>query len=162
MEEITLKNCVKTAIKAEELGIKFYSEYSKKFQKYPEIKDLFKQLAKDEVDHKKQFTGLLEEVPDEDVKPDETDREFLEAVDVSKFFPNMEAVDQKMSPKDVLTAAYDFEKESVLFYNGIRDLFDRQIKVLDEIVKLEKSHMTRIMKYLVNDSEFRGLGDKWD
>jgi rubrerythrin len=160
MKEYTLKEAVETAIKAEELGIQYYSELARKFDKNPEIKEMLEKLAKDEIQHKNQFSDLLKLVP-EGKEPTKMDVEYIKGVDISKFFDDMEAVDTSQKPKEILQRAYEFEKESVLFYLGIRDMFGGSA-VLDEIIQIEKGHMTRLMKYIVEDSKFRGIADEWD
>ena len=160
MEEITLKKTIETAIKAEELGISFYSELSKLFGKDTELKEMFELLAKDEVEHKRQFTELLKSVADEDVQINDVDKEFMQGIDISKYFEFMESVDTNVKPSAVLMRAYAFEKESVLYYSGIRDIIGSSLQ-LDAIIQLEKMHMIRIMKYIVSDSKFRGISDEW-
>ncbi|MFP4529185.1 MAG: ferritin family protein [Candidatus Kapaibacterium sp.] len=160
MKEYTLKDAVETAIKAEELGIKFYSNLAQKFRKNTEIHDMLQDLAKDEADHKKQFTDLLKLVP-EGKQPTEMDKEYMQGVDISRYFDDMETIDTDKKPDEILQSAYEFEKESVLYYLGIKDMFGGSA-VLDEIIKMEKYHMTRLMKYYIQPSKFRGISDEWD
>lgn len=160
MQEITLKSIIETAIRAEELGINYYSELAKRFHKNAEIKEMFELLAKDEVLHKKQFNDLLSNLNDFNVAITELDKSFMSGVDISKFFKGMESVDNNAKPEEVLKNAFEFEKESVLFYSGLRDIIGEN-KELDEIIKLEKQHMTSLLKYIIDDAEFRGIQDSW-
>lgn len=159
MENYTLNHALETAVMAEDLGIKYYSEMAKRFSHNDDLKNMFQLLAKDEVEHKKQFTELLKSVPQKNPTQFATEFQFLQAVDLSKFFKDMENVKDEYKIEEVLQGAFNFEKESVLFYIGIRDLFGEH-PLLDEIINLEKNHMTKLMKYIVTGSEFRGISDK--
>ncbi len=160
MTEVTIQDLIKTAIRAEELGINFYSELSKRFYKFEELKQTLELLAKDEVEHKRQFTELLSDVGEDKYEISEEDRDFLKGVDISKFFEGMETIGANVKPISILTKAYAFEKESVLYYIGIRDVVGKNPK-LDQIIKIEKSHVTKLMKYILDESKFRGLSDEW-
>ncbi len=160
MQAFTLKQVIETAIHAEELGIKFYSEMAKKFADNEKLKNIFELLAKDEVEHKKQFQELAEENTQLPFNLTEEDTLYFKGCDVSKFFPSMEETNEKLTPERILKNAFEFEKESVLFYTGIRYLIPMSDK-LDLIIKTEKNHMTKLIKYIISDSEFRGIEDNF-
>ncbi len=160
MTEITIQDLIKIAIRAEELGINFYSELAKRFFRYEDLKSSLEQLAKDEVEHKRQFSELLADVGDDKYQISEEDRDFLKGVDISKFFEGMETIGENVKPISILTKAYAFEKESVLYYLGIRDIIGKNAK-LDEIIKIEKLHVTKLMKYILDESKFRGISEEW-
>lgn len=160
MPAFTVKEAVNTAIKAEALGADYYAKMAKKAAAKPELKEMFELLAKDEIEHKKQFEELSQLLPEEIPNASEVDALFLEGVDIKKFFPSMENIDENLKPSDVIKNAYDFEKESVLFYGGVRDLIGPS-PILDEIIKIEKAHVTQLMKYALDDSKFRGVSDDW-
>lgn len=160
MQEISIKKAIETAIRAEELGIGYYSELAKQYSKQPEIKKMFELLAKDEVDHKRQFTEMMKDVQDKQVVISDLDEAFFRSVDISRFFSDMESVDTSIDPLDVLRRALQFEKESVLFYQQIRDLIGPD-DTMDRIIAVEKKHVSQIMKYMLTDSRFRGVEDKW-
>jgi len=160
MQAFTLKQVIETAIHAEELGIKFYSEMAKKFADNEKLKNIFELLAKDEVEHKKQFQELAEENTQLPFNLTEEDTLYFKGCDVSKFFPSMKETNEKLTPERILKNAFEFEKESVLFYTGIRYLIPMSDK-LDLIIKTEKNHMTKLIKYIISDSEFRGIEDNF-
>lgn len=155
-----IKHAIEIAMKAEELGAKFYGNLAKKFSDKPDLKETLEQLAKDEVDHRKQFGDLLNIEPGRKVTVPEEHYDFLKQIDISKYFDNMKDVED-VDEKEILTQAYEFEKETVLFYHGIKDVVGDS-KELDEIIKMEKTHMNKLLKYIVTDAEFRGLSDKWE
>lgn len=163
MPDVSLRSVVESAVKAEDVGAHFYNEYAKKFDNHPEVKRIFELLGEDEKDHKRQFNDLLHQVEDKvfAVKPEEI--EFLEMVDMKHFFSDMENIDtNSFSPKQVLKMAFEFEKNAVLFFSMLRDILDDN-KFLNEIVSIERGHMTKLMKYIATDGiEFRGIKDSWD
>ena len=160
MAEITVQQVIQTAIRAEELGINYYSELAKRFSKYEDLRHILEQLAKDEVEHKRQFSEMLRNVGNDKFDIKEEDAEFMRGVDISKFFDGMETVGANVKPIAVLARAYAFEKESVLFYLGLRDIMGKNAQ-LDEIIRIEKSHVTKLMQYVLEDSNFRGISDEW-
>lgn len=159
MKDLSINDVIDIAIRAEDLGAKAYVDLSKKFSNDSNLKDLFENLARDEVEHKLFFTELSKKTSNLKLSLAEVDREFLQGVDISKFFEPIQK-SQDMSITDIFKLIYDFEKESVLFYVGIRDVVEDE-KILDEIIRVEKDHMNRIMKFILTDSLYRGIKDNW-
>lgn len=157
---MTVKRAIETAIKAEELGITFYSELARKLSANQELKSVFELLSKDEVEHKRQFTDLLKGIKG-DVSISKLDSAFMSGVDIASYFPAMETVNMNLKPSEILKSAYDFEKDSVLYYSAIRDIIGTN-PVIDEIIRMEKLHMTQLFKYISTERKFRGLSDSWD
>lgn len=155
-----LKTAIKTAIKAESLGVAFYADLAKKYADDPELNEMFKLLARDEVEHKKQFEEILSAAEGSNITPNEIDIEFLNGIDISSYFAGMEKVDTTLTPSQILQSAFNFEKESVLYYTTIRDIIGKNPQ-LDEIIKIEKLHMNQLMKVLASGSKFRGMADTW-
>ncbi len=161
MKRITIKEVIEIAIRAEELGINFYSGLARKFTKRPDIKEMFELLAKDEVEHKRNFSGLASTLADGDVELNEDDMIYLKGVDISKHFNQMDSLDDNLNPVEVMNIVLEFEKESVLYYNHIRDMVGAN-DTIDSIIDKEKEHVRKVMQYLITDSKFRGLEDSWD
>jgi len=160
MIDFTLRYAIEMAVKAEELGINFYSKLANRFPNNENITGVFNILARDEIVHKKQFLQLLETFADETFKVSEDEIVFLNACDISNYFPSMENIPENITEKEVLKYAFNFEKETVLYYAGIKDIIGEN-KVLDEIIKREKTHIIKLMKYLINDNKFRGIEDNY-
>jgi len=59
-----------------------------------------------------------------------------------------------------LIKAVRLEKATLLFYHALRDNIGKQTS-LDEIIAAEKTHLTTLMKVILTDARFRGLGDTW-
>lgn len=159
MASFSLYQAIQTAIEAEDFGVKFYSEMAKNFSSNEKLKFIFEALAKDEVEHKKQFTAILESASDKKVELNEDDLIYFKSCDISKYFAGMKE-STSVKAEDILKQAFQFEKESVLYYTGIRDIIGKS-EQMDSIIEKEKYHMTQIMKYVINDSQFRGIEDKW-
>jgi rubrerythrin len=158
--ENILKTAIKTAIKAESLGVVFYADLAKKFDNDFDLNETFKLLARDEVEHKRQFEEILATVEENDIIPDEVNGVFLNGIDISAYFAGMEKIDTNLTPVQVLQSAFNFEKESVLYYSTIRDIIGKNPQ-LDQIIKIEKQHMNQLMKILASGSKFRGMSDTW-
>jgi rubrerythrin len=160
VDTVSVKSILETAVKAEDLGISFYTELARKFAGNDEIRSILEMLARDEVEHKRQFSELLRDVGEENYHLSQIDIDYIKSVDLSRHFDGLENVSSNIKPMAVLTRAYAFEKESVLFYTGLRDIIGRN-PMLDEIIKIEKSHVTKLMKYVLDESHFRGMIDTW-
>jgi rubrerythrin len=158
MKEFSLKQAIKTAIQAEDLGIKYYSKLAIHFADREDLKSVFELLSKDEVEHKHQFEAILHESGNTTYQLNEDDMMFLEGCDISKFFPAMENISIDIDVKHILQGAFEFEKESVLFYSGISDFLGNP-KSMQLIIAKEKGHMTKLMKYIITESKFRGIED---
>ncbi len=159
MKDLSINDVLDIAVRAEDLGAKAYADLSKKFSEDENLKDLFESLARDEVEHKLFFLELAKKTSNLKLSLAEVDREFLQGVDLSRFCDPIQK-SQNMSKTEIFKLIYDFEKESVLFYVGIRDVVEDE-KILDEIIRVEKDHMNRIMKFILTDSQYRGIRDNW-
>jgi rubrerythrin len=73
----------------------------------------------------------------------------------------METIDDKIKPLAILTRAFAFEKETVLFYIGLKEIIGKN-QILDEIIKIEKFHVAKLMQYVMTDGQFRGIIDNWN
>jgi rubrerythrin len=161
MSKFTLTLAIERAIKAESLSLKFFTELSAKFYKHPDIKEVLDGIALQEAEHKRVFEQLLAKVPlkKDSSRPDDID--FLNTIDISAYFDALDHIDTMQRPSEIINLAFEFEKDTVLFYIALRDLYGMD-PALDEIIRNEKSHMTILMKYLLTDFRLKGLEDVWD
>jgi rubrerythrin len=157
---MTIKKALEIAVETEQLGEKLYNDMAVKFRNNEQLTEMFDFLAKDEADHEKQFKALLTGFEGKDIEISEEDKQYLEATDLTKYFENMKKVDDNAEPLDVLKLVYNVERGAVLFFTGIRDAVGTS-KELDAIINIEKKHMTRVMRYILDDSKFRGMKDNW-
>jgi len=165
MEEMTLKKCIEFAVATEENGARFYSRMARKFAADPEVSDLFKSLAKDEVLHRKKFSKRLSKLPqDSGVSNAPEQSEYLRAMSISEFFSHqqgpLKGMDKIKSSEDALEKAFNLEKATLGFYQAVQDVLGRN-RILTSIIKEEKNHVIRLMKVMVTGEKFRSLQDKW-
>ncbi|MGA2297545.1 MAG: ferritin family protein [FCB group bacterium] len=159
MKGFSIRNVLEIAIKAEDLGITFYSELAHKFSANNVLRQVIELLAKDEVLHKRQFTDMLNLLKG-DYRASDIDIQFLDDVDISAYFKGMQAVDTSLKPSEILMKAFEFEKATVLYYLGIRDIIGSSTD-LNEIIRIEKAHITQIYKYLSEIKNGGTISDTW-
>ena len=69
-------------------------------------------------------------------------------------------LDDIETPEDALERALQFEKNTWGYYEAMKGVLGEH-KVLDAIIELEKSHITKLVEYLVTGAKMRGLGDRY-
>ena len=166
LDEPTPKKAIEFAIKTEELGNIFYTRMAKKFNEDKEISEIFSLLAKDEVAHQKQFEQLLEKVPDDlGVSSRREDRlAFLKVMSRSEFFMGTDGLyaklDEIKTTQDALEKAFRLEKDTLGYYQAMKDVIGESI-ILDAIIEAEKSHIVKVIEYMITGSKMRGLDDDY-
>lgn len=165
IENLTVRRAVEFAIQVERLGARFYEGQAEKHSGDPELRALFSTLARDEEIHEAQFRKLLATLPaDQQQELREGDREYLRAIATAEMFYGdhevLDPVDKVQTRDDALQRAFNLERASVLYYSAMRDVLGPQ-PALESILRAEKEHMTRVMRYLFTDAEMRGLVDDW-
>lgn len=163
MDDFTLHEALKLAVKTEQIGEKLYTRFAKKFADNEKVAEVFSRLAKDERVHESQFQALLDKNPKtEGAAGRYEEDEYLRATAISEFFKDdaFDELDKIETPKDALAKAVALEKTTLLFYQAIRDSVGPDT-ALDELINAEKSHLTTLMKVILTNAEFRGLSDKW-
>jgi rubrerythrin len=163
-EAMTPRQAIEFAVKTEELGTKFYQQLALKFSDQAELKELFELLAKDEVMHEAQFRRLLEKTPPDEGVSTGPEFQYLRAMSLSQFFMGQEGLKKKCQEiedkDDALGIAFELEKATLQFYSAMREVLGVN-DTLDAVIEAEKAHLTKVMQYIVTDSKFRGLADKW-
>jgi len=160
----TPRQAIEFAVKTEELGTKFYQQLALKFSDQPEMKELFELLAKDEVMHEAQFRRLLEKTPPDEGVSTGPEFQYLRAMSLSQFFLGQEGL-KKTSKEiedksDALRIAFELEKATLQYYTAMREVLGAN-DALDSVIEAEKAHLDKVMQYVLTDSKFRGLADKW-
>lgn len=158
MKTLNIHELIEIALKAEENGAKVYNQLAEKFASHQELSDTFKLLAKDEQIHFSQFQALKKELPETLEKVQEIDGEFFQCVDLGKYYDFFISAGDDLLK--ILKLAYDFERETYVFYNAVRDVIGKN-EILDKIIEFEKSHMLKLFQYIVTESKFRGIADKF-
>lgn len=157
MSTLSVQSAIQRAVKAEELGVKHYSELARKYSDNFELKEAFELLAKDEAEHKKSFMELAESYGGFTNASEEA-LEYLQIMDISKHFENLDTTAPLL---EVMRRALSFEKDSVLFYDALRDAVGKN-DALDSIIDFEKGHVRKLMQYILMESKFRGIKDHWE
>ncbi len=128
---------------------------SERFEKDEKLKELFETLAFKEQTHEKIFSELKGKVKDEKPENWEEVSQYLRAIVESEFFlgkdKSLPSLEHVKTTTDVLNFAIGFEKETLLYFYGIRDTI-KEKGVIDEIINEERSHMVQL-------SELRKTGD---
>ncbi len=161
MEQLSLKGGIELAITTEKLGAKYYSDLADKFADSEQVHQIFDRLSKDEQIHEAQFKVLLDELPSKEEKSAVEDQEFLKSLSSSKFFDTSAFnVDDIENAADALEMAAEFEKNSLVYYQALKEIIGESPQ-LDEIIKAEKKHFVTITKVLITEAKFRGTEDRW-
>jgi rubrerythrin len=134
-------------------GHQFYREAAQKTDN-PEYKKLLVELAEMEVQHEKTFVDLRSELSGNEktstvFDPQNESALYLRALADTKVFFEKEI--DFSSKKSVLKAAILAEKDSIVFYLGIKEMVPEKYgkDKLDEIIKEEMGHIKILSKELV-------------
>ena len=121
-------------------------------------------LAKDEVMHAHQFRKLLERTPPDEGVSTGPEFQYLRAMSLSQFFMGAEGLKKKCKEiedkDDALGIAFELEKATLQYYNAMKEVLGGS-DTLNTVIQAEKAHLTKVMRYIITDSKFRGLADEW-
>jgi len=149
------------AEKIEKNGAAFYRKAAEK-AKNAAAKNLFEELARWELGHREIFATMRNELAASQNEPLVFDPEsetgmylkamadghvFDQSVDISKFFTGKETM------KDVFKTALKMERDSIIFYLGLKDVVaTKQGKdKVDNIIKEEMRHVAFLNKEFVQN-----------
>jgi rubrerythrin len=142
------------AIDIEENGRKFYTNAQSSVED-SEVKRLFDELARQEVEHKKKFEALKAQLPEAATSstvwdPENETDQYLRVMADGHVFVTGQDVDARLSEirdvKDALKLAIEFEKDSVIFFLSIQDAVDpgKGKDLIGLLVKEEQEHLRRL------------------
>ena len=145
MEKFSIREVVGQAVQTEKLGYQFYTTMAEKFRKENEdLYKLFTTLAEKELNHEKTFSELLGLLGDNEPEGWEDISQYMRAVVESEFFlgknkslPSMENI---KTANDAVDFAIGFEKETLLYFHGIKDAV-KEKKIVEDIINEEKAHI---------------------
>ncbi len=141
---MNIREIIEQAIQTEKLGYQFYTSMSQKFKDDRGLKDLFTTLAEKELKHEQTFRELLDIRGNEEIEGIEELSMYMRAIVESEFFlgknKSLPAMHNIKSVDDAVNFAINFEKETLLYFHGLRDAV-REKEVVDEIINEEKSHI---------------------
>ena len=163
-ESFTPRKAVEFAIKTEELGARFYKKLAGRFSDKAELKEMFELLAKDEVAHESLFRLLLEGMPPDEGVSTGPEFDYLRAMSLSQFFMGKKGLKKKYKKikkkSDAMLAVFELEKATLQYYQALREVLGEN-ETLEAIIRAEKAHLTKAMRYVITDARFRGLSDNW-
>ena len=160
---LSLKQVLELAVTTEEVGAKYYAGLAERFAAEKDIADIFQRLGQDELAHAAAFRKLAAEASSDQRIGPEADAYFvLRAATASEFFvkSGLHAPAAVQTPADALTKALEFEKATLFYYQSVKDALGGSPE-LDRLIAAEKAHLMALMRVIVSDSKFRGLGDPW-
>jgi rubrerythrin len=146
MEMYSIGEVIEQALQTEQLGYQYYSTMADRFKTDPALKELFDTLSEKELHHKAVFERLKATVPATAGEPNDWNEVtlYLRAIVESEFFlgkhkalPLMEHV---KTISDAVDFAIGFEKETLLYFIGVRDVVEQKF-LIDEIINEERSHI---------------------
>lgn len=150
MERFSIREAIEQAVQTEKLGYEFYTTLAERLKKDEGLHKLFTTLATKELRHEKTFRELLDVIKDEQPVDWEEAAQYLKAIVESEFFlgknkalPSMKNV---KTVEDAVNFALGFEKETLLYFYGIRDAV-KEKEVVEEIINEERSHIMWLNKF---------------
>ena len=146
MNKYNIDEVLEMAVQTEKLGYQFYTSMAERFKENAELAKLFTTLASKERTHEKTFSKLKDLVAKSGAEPVEWQevsnymRAFVESevfLGKGKALPSM---DNLKTAKDAVRFAMSFEKETLLYFLGLRGVV-KEKEVVDEVINEEKSHI---------------------
>jgi rubrerythrin len=142
----------------ERQGARFYEKAAGLF-KDPAVEDMLSGLAKMEIGHEKTFSNMRAKILSDTYKgydPDEMAAAYIKAFTDGKVFDfkkNMaDLISDKSTLLDILTLAMDAEKNSIVFYTGIKKIVPEDFgkDSIDKIIAEEMKHIVVIVEKMAN------------
>ena len=164
IKDVTVESCLAFAIKTEELGAQLYQGLARKFAADIELRELFEQLGRDEVDHVEQIRVMGERLGPRfrDRPASAEEQNYLRAMSMTEIFyrPGGPAVDlgTVQTREDALKRALQLEKATLAYYQAVRDVVGTE-EVLDSLIAMERKHVAKVMARLLAETMLRGLAD---
>jgi len=150
MERFSVSEAIEQAIQTEKLGYAFYTGMSQRFPDNQGLKDLFDDLALKEQGHERKFASLKSAAAEEKNVDWEEVSKYLRAIVESEFFLGKEkslpSLEQVKTVADAVKFALGFEKETLLYFYGMRDVISDKA-VVGEIIEEEKSHIVWLRRF---------------
>ncbi len=139
-------------------GAKFYRSTAEKI-KETNKKQLLANLAKMEDEHEKTFRVLRSELStDEKIQttfdPEGDSERYLRALADTRVFYEKEVIPTSL--EDILKFAITIEKDSIVFYLGLKDIVPVHLgkQKLDDIIKEEMGHIRLLSKELIELNKY--------
>lgn len=144
----------KIAIEIEENGRVFYRKARERIAD-PEVKEIFRDLEQQEMEHKRRFQEMKEGLPRQATErtvwdpENELDR-YLKMMADQHVFRTEDEVEERLrgvnDAVDALRLAIEFEKDSVIFFLSMQDATEEEKgrELIGLLVKEEQDHLRRL------------------
>jgi len=149
-ETFSITEIIEQAIQTEELGYEFYTRMAKRFEGDEGLQRLFNTLALKELQHKNTFAELKGMTGETEPEGWEEAIPYFRAMTESEFFlgrdkslPSLEGI---KTTRDAVRFAINFEKETLLYFIGMREMV-KEKEVVDEIIHEERNHIAWLSKF---------------
>ena len=146
MNKYNIDEVLEMAVQTEKLGYQFYTSMAERFKENAELAKLFTTLASKERTHEKTFSKLKDLVAKSGAEPVEWQEvsNYMRAFVESEFFlgkgKSLPSMDNLKTAKEAVAFAMGFEKETLLYFLGLRGVV-KEKEVVDEVINEEKSHI---------------------
>lgn len=142
------------AIRIEEHGQAFYEACLATTDNAP-MKEVFHYLLEQEKEHARVFSRMKENLDPEQPLPESYPgelRHYLDAFVKGEIFDDPKAaqklVETLEDEKDAVEVALELEKQSILFYSGIKSMIrDAEAAQVDRIIAEEHDHIRRLQSF---------------
>ncbi len=150
MDNYSAAEIIEQAVQTEKLGYEFYTVMAKRFETSEKLQKLFETLAIKEREHERTFAALKERIGNRMLEGWDEASMYLRAVVESEFFlgkhKSLPSLENLESVDEAVRYAMGFERETLLYYYGLRDVIkDRDI--INEIINEEKSHILWLSEF---------------
>jgi rubrerythrin len=143
----TLESVLELAVWLEKHGQEFYAAAMVETDDV-ELETLFAYLMEEEKQHCALYTRLFEQQTEKSAGEKPLLGEYAHFIDllIREITANL-IIEDEISPKKLLFKALRFEKDTLLYFNEIRDLFDDDsAAIIDSICREEKRHIRQLME----------------
>ncbi len=142
-----LKDLLNVALRIESDGYKQYSKLAEK--NTGEMKTLFERLARQEREHQEKFKKIFdkcEKEPEKEVNwPMDENAGYLMEFAEESIFPKLSEDFAPKNINDAIDMAIGVEKDSIIFYNDLKDFFKNK-ETINDVIAEEKKHLMDLLK----------------
>ena len=149
--KFSIKEIIDMAVELEKTGGHFYTECAAKFGKNDRLKELVQFLASEEAENEKIFKSMLEGIGEPEGNFTDEYYEYLSALISGRIFSSSSAVDSFVEDiadhTDALYAAIQAEKDSILFYSELKEMYEGdpdKASVVSRLIEAERTHLIKL------------------
>ncbi len=156
MDIFKASEILRIAVQIEKNGLAFYNQIKEKAKNFP-LAEVFSFLAHEEEGHIKIFEHLLEEAGDfqpAESYPGEYEL-YLKAIAGDNIFKketDLRKMAQDLaSDSQAIDLGIGFEKDSIIFYNEIKNFVPKEdAAIIDKVIAEEKEHLLKLFSLKKN------------